>query len=99
MSRHTQESSFLSQMEPCAYSKDVVELGRQIVKELGLEPSVDTLGRWMAHHLAELLNRAENAPDEEKDAARRECSDLIVELWIHRASLPTNRRPWSHLTR
>ena len=37
MSRRTRDFSFLSQMEPCTYSKEVVELGRQIVEELKLK--------------------------------------------------------------
>jgi hypothetical protein len=63
------------------------------VKELGIEPGVDTLGRWMAHYLAELLERAETAPDEERNKARQDCADLILKLWSHRASLSMNRRP------
>ena len=47
MSRRTRDFSFLSQMEPCTYSKEVVELGRQIVEELKLKGEGDTLGRWI----------------------------------------------------
>ena len=93
MSCHTQESSFLSQTEPCIHSRDIVELGCKLVKELELESNNDTLGRWMAHHLAELLKRAEKASGKEKDALQRECADLIIRLWTCRTSLPTAHRP------
>ena len=51
------------------------------------------VGQGAGHHLAELLERAETATGEEKSITRRDCSDLILKLWAHRASLPPNRRP------
>jgi hypothetical protein len=72
--------------------KDVVAFGRQLVKELGLEPSVDTLGRWMSHYLAEMMGKAEKAQGAERDAAEREIFELILKFWQHRSSLP-GRRP------
>ncbi|MCL1474887.1 hypothetical protein [Argonema antarcticum] len=56
------------------------------MKELDLEDSVDTLGRWMAHRIAELMEQAEQAPTEaEREAAKRECTDIIIRLWEHMA--------------
>ena len=55
-------------MELSKPPKDVSELGQHLVRELGFEDRGETLGRWMAHHLAELLDQAENA----KTAAERE---------------------------
>lgn len=64
-------------------------LGKRIVKELDLEDSVDTLGRWMAHRIAELMEQAEQAPTEaEREAAKRECTDVIIRLWEHRTKFP-----------
>lgn len=63
------------------------------MKELELESNADTLGSWMAHHLAELLKRAENASGKEKEALQRECADLIIKLWMCRSSLPTTHHP------
>lgn len=40
-------------------SSDVLELGKLLVKALDLDETVDTLGRWMAHHIAELMQAAE----------------------------------------
>lgn len=54
------------------------------------------MGRWMCHHLAELLNRAENTTCQEKDILRQACTDLIIKLWAHRATLPGNHHPWQN---
>ena len=72
-------------------------LGRKLVDELGEDPSPDTLSRWMAHYLAELIDAAENAPQEELAASRRKCFDTVLELWSHRADLPAGRRPFEDL--
>ena len=72
-------------------------LGRKLVEELDLESSVDTLGRWMAHYVAELMDRADNAPPEERVTSRKRCSDAILELWSHRAELPDGKRPFEDL--
>ncbi len=64
-------------------------LGKRLVKELNLEDSLDTLGRWMAHRIAELMERAEQAETEaEREAAKRECTNVIIRLWEHRAEFP-----------
>ena len=62
-----------------------------------MEPSVDTLGRWMAHYLAELMDAAANAPQEERAAARKRCCDAILDLWSHRAELPDGKRPFEDI--
>ena len=38
-------------------SDSVLALGKKLVDELGLDQSVDTLGRWMAHYIAEKMGR------------------------------------------
>jgi hypothetical protein len=54
-----------------------------------LEDSVDTLGRWMSHRVAELMERAEQADmEEEKEAAKRECTELILRVWERREFWP-----------
>jgi hypothetical protein len=64
-------------------------LGKRIVEEFGLSDSVDTLGRWMSHRIAELMERAESTVDAvEREAIRRQCSDLIIRLWERRAHWP-----------
>lgn len=73
---------------------DVVRLGELIVEELGLTDSTDTLGRWMAHRLADLMKSAESAAKEaEREKARQAASDLIIALWDHRAGWPNGWPP------
>jgi hypothetical protein len=63
-------------------------LGKKIVDELELTDSVDTLGRWMAHYIAELIERSEAALEEERESLKCECADTILRLWEHRNIVP-----------
>ena len=64
-------------------SDSVLALGKKIVDELGLDQSVDTLGRWMAHDLAEKMKDAEAATGGAREQKISECSDAILKLWAH----------------
>lgn len=69
--------------------KDVLELGKYLVRELGYEDGVDTLGRWMSHHLAELINNAERATTAyDRERTQKSAIETILRIWNHRASLP-----------
>ena len=49
-------ASLLMQIDEKSSSSDTIQLtGDDLVRELGLTRSNDTLGRWLAHHLAELM--------------------------------------------
>lgn len=74
-----------------------MELGRALVEELGLDPGVDTLSRWMAHHIAELIEEAETANVEEQLAKSAKCADAILKLWERRHQLPNGKRPFQDL--
>ena len=71
-------------------------LGARIVRELRLEPR-DTLGRWMAHHLAEVMQEAEGAEGDDKELRRERALDLILKLWSHKRSLPKGAYPLNDL--
>jgi len=74
--------------------KGVLGLGRHLVYELGLEDSNDTLGRWLAHHLAELMTEAKNAKSAAaRRVASRQAADLILKIWDHRTVLPHDANP------
>lgn len=47
-----------------------MNLGKALVKELNLDPGVDTTARWMAHYIAEQIERAENSTGAEKRSGR-----------------------------
>jgi len=80
-------------MENSQAQKQVINLGKLFVKELGLEPGVDTFSRWMAHYLAEKMTIAENSKGEGKASAEKECFEVILKLWKHRRDLQSGRRP------
>lgn len=74
--------------------KRIINLGKALVEELGLDPGVDTLARWMAHYIAEQMTIAESTTGDDKLEAGQRCFDTILKLWQHRASLPSGRRPF-----
>lgn len=81
-------------MELSKPPKDVLELGQHLVRELGFEDRGETLGRWMAHHLAELLDQAENAKTAaERAKARKKATVTILKVWEHRTLLPGKAYP------
>lgn len=84
-------------MENSEQSEKIINLGKMLVKELGIEPGVDTLARWMAHYLAEKIHLAEVLPhSHEKAEAEKECCDLILKIWDHRSQIPRGRRPFEN---
>jgi hypothetical protein len=81
-------------MESLKMQQRALNLGNQLVQELGLDPGVDTLSRWMAHYIAEQIATAENASGPNKAKATERCFRTIISLWEHRASLPSGCRPF-----
>jgi len=75
--------------------KDVLELGRAIVRELEIDARGEVLSRWMAHHVAELIEKAEISEGVEKDEAEKRAVELILKLWVNRRALPTPADPMS----
>lgn len=71
----------------------IVALGREIVKELEASAPADTLARWMAHDISQLIKDAELASGANRRRRRAECADAILRLWSHRRELPNGSRP------
>lgn len=92
---HDYSSSDLTAVS--ARCEATLELGKKLTGELGLDQSVDTLGRWMAHYIAELIQDAEKANPQERPAKMRACSEAILSLWKHRHELPNGKRPFEEL--
>jgi hypothetical protein len=81
-------------MENSELQARIKDLGKLFVKELGLEPGVDTFSRWMAHYIAEKMELAKNLPPgHAKELAEKECFKAILKLWKRRNSLPDGKRP------
>src|SRR5262245_18255985 len=65
--------------------REVLELGRQIVEEIGHERGLHQSTRWLAHHLAELITDSQSAT--EANARRKaadQAVDVILRVWEHR---------------
>lgn len=83
----TQSTTSFDEMARSVPWNKTVALGQKIIREWEDRPSV--LVRWMSHRIAELMRKAEEADsDEERDAARSECTDLIIRLWERRNHWP-----------
>ncbi|HAO08424.1 MAG TPA: hypothetical protein DCQ50_15900 [Chryseobacterium sp.] len=80
-------------MENSEQQKKIINLGKLFVKELQLDPGVDTLSRWMAHYVAEKISYTESSTGTAQLEAKKECFEVILELWKHRHFLPRERRP------
>lgn len=84
-------------LEPSKLPNEILRLGARIVRELDLEPGVDTLGRWMAHHIAEMMQEVESAEGSDKEQAQERAVDLILKLWARRRNLPGGAYPLNDL--
>lgn len=76
---------------------DLMQLGEKILHELDAARTGDTLTRWLAHHITELIatanrTRVTGAEDEATHAAEQ-CRRAILDLWEHRAAWPSGWPP------
>ncbi|WP_181952679.1 AVAST type 3 anti-phage proein Avs3b [Yersinia canariae] len=84
--------------EPSERYAAIIKLGKKLVEELALNDSVDTLGRWMAHHIAELIYDAENSADDTVRVVKQaEIRDSIWKFWANRYELPIGNKPFEEL--
>ena len=86
-------------MEQSKHSEEeILKLGKKLIKELDLVHTGNTLARWMAHYLAELITTIDNTESrEEKQKLKRECCDIIIQLWNIRERIPIEK-PMERLT-
>lgn len=68
----------------------MLELGKLLATEL---EQTDTLGRWIAHYLAERMTGLEQKAGSERAVAEAEVADLVLRLWSLRRQLPGDRLP------
>ena len=80
-------------MEKSKQYNDIIALGNLLVEELQLDQSVDTLGRWMAHHIAEVIQAAEKSTGLKRIEAEDRCREAILSLWKHINDFPSGHRP------
>lgn len=76
-------------------NQEVINLGKAIITDLGMEISCNTPARWLVHYIAENIHKSENCQGEDKDVAERKCVDAIFKLWHHRSELPRGINPFT----
>jgi len=84
-------------MAPSPIPKGILEIGKALIKELNIEPGDDTLCRWMAHYIAELIADAETSTAEDRPGKLTKCADAVLAIWKHRHELPNGKRPFEEL--
>ena len=65
----------------------MLDLGRLIVRQLEHEERCDLLTRWMAHHIAELIQQADTAIGPDRSVAMERARSAIMDLWSRRWQL------------
>ena len=86
-------------MEQLRQQKDTLKLAKQIIHELELDHSCNTLSRWMVHYLSEKLLEAEKEEDPlRKNMLEKECSELIFKIWDLKGSEFSNLDPLKDLS-
>ena len=71
-------------MENSEKHRATIELGRKIAEDLGTTSRSDFLSGWMAHYIAELIGRYDNASEDNKEEAGDRAFEAILKLWNHR---------------
>ncbi|MHA7264106.1 hypothetical protein ACX80W_12985 [Arthrobacter sp. TMN-37] len=69
-----------------------LQLGRDLADALDRS---DVVGRWMSHHLAELITRCEQNPDDQELAAT--TREVVLKLWEHKSGAPFRVKPLTYL--
>lgn len=80
-------------MENSKQFSDSIALGKLLVAELGLDQSSDTLARWMAHHIADVMQVAESSTRLERIDAEDRCRETILSLWKYIGYFPNEHAP------
>jgi hypothetical protein len=75
-------------------TKELLALGGKLVDQFGIRKDEDTLGQWIAHHLAEKLTSHQKASGAAKAALEAELIDTILKFWKQRAYFPRGTRPF-----
>jgi hypothetical protein len=74
-------------------NENVAKLAHAIIEEFNSDNQFDILPRWMAFHLAKLMNQAEATEGEEKVEIEAKCEALILEIWKYKVCLPGSNNP------
>ena len=81
-------------MEDLEMQERIINLGKHISEELEQGEYPDTLSRWMAHYIAQLITQTENSTGGKKKATEKECFNTILKLWEYKSSFPNGKKPF-----
>lgn len=74
-----------------------MKFGEKILHELDAARTDDTLTRWLAHHITELITTANRTrmtgTADEATHAAEQCRRAILDLWEHRTAWPSGWPP------
>jgi hypothetical protein len=64
-------------MEKLKRSQEVLDLGKQLVREFSIHDRYDLTTSWMAHYLSEIITEAEEEKSiPKKRKLQKECCDI-----------------------
>src|SRR4051794_3859338 len=92
--KNSRSSSSSGRTAKSKASREVLELGREIVRQLNPNNDSDLLGAWIAQDLAEKLKKHDQASGAERVRLGTDVFDLVLKVWKHRTSLPSVHRPF-----
>jgi len=88
MTQEQPESTCSDETEPSMTEWAAIsQLGQAIISQLNISEH-DTLGCWMAHRLAELINQAET-----DESVKEPVTDLVLRIWQLRSDWPNGWPP------
>lgn len=76
--------------ENAEHFERTLDLGKAIAENLDEH---DLLGRWMAHHISDLITRAEAVTGPAAAELRQEAAEAIIGLWKNRSSVSMRHKP------
>lgn len=80
-------------MEDSETQQKLLNLGRKLINNLERSKG-DRTSEWMTSYLAEKIIATESVQKVKISTEQRECFETILQLWEHRAHLPTHTRPF-----
>jgi hypothetical protein len=87
------ESSSSEEAAQLKLPNEILALGDRLVAEFGLDERGSTAARWMAHHLAEVIEQARSSVGAKQQQANAKAVALILKLWSKREFLPGDAHP------
>jgi hypothetical protein len=76
---------------------EAIQLGKKLVAELNKNDNDDTLSKWMAHYLSELVLRIDSEKGEQKAQLQKECAELILKIWKQKRRGNPDLHPFANL--